>query len=211
MRFADVEVILLMSAATQFAIRPTTETAFARLLAWLDDGADSHGERYLEIRQRLVAYFDRRNRPAPDALADETFDRIGRTLEEEGHIRVTPPARYCFVVARYILLEDVRRAKRYIPLDEARPLSPSGGRPGEEADADRGLALACLDRCLDRLKPEDRTLIVDYYRDAKKTRIDRRRDLAAALGVTMNALGIRTWRLRAGLETCVTDCQQKRR
>jgi DNA-directed RNA polymerase specialized sigma24 family protein len=200
-----------MSAATQFAVRPNTETGFARLLAWLDDGAESNGERYLEIRQRLVAYFDRRNRPAPDALADETFDRVARTLEEDGQIRVTPPARYCFVVAKYILLEDVRRAKRYIPLNEARPLSPSGGRAGQDADADRSVALGCLDRCLDRLKPEDRTLIVEYYRDAKKARIDRRRDLAAALGVTMNALGIRTWRLRAGLETCVTDCQEKRR
>jgi len=201
-----------MTAATQSLVRSeTTDSPFARLLEWLDDGADSNGERYLEIRRRLVAYFDRRNRPAPDVLADETFDRIARTLAEEGHIRVTPPARYCFVVAKFVLLEDVRRARRYIPLDEARPLSPSGGRVAEDADADRSRALGCLDRCLDTLKSEDRTLIVEYYRDAKKTRIDRRRQLASALGVSMNALGIRTWRLRASLETCVTDCQQKRR
>jgi DNA-directed RNA polymerase specialized sigma24 family protein len=198
-----------MTPATHSAVRsPSTDTPFSRLLEWLDDGADSRGERYLEIRQRLVAYFDRRNRPAPDVLADETFDRIARTLEDEGHIRVTPPARYCFVVAKYVLLEDVRRAKRYIPLDEARSVSP--GTRGDE-DADRHRALACLDRCLDRLKPDDRTLIVEYYRDAKKARIDRRRTLASTLGVTMNALGIRTWRLRTSLETCVTDCQQKRR
>lgn len=198
-----------MTAVTQSLVRSTTDSPFARLLEWLDDGTDSNGARYLEIRQRLVAYFDRRNRPAPDALADETLDRIARTLDEEGHIRVTPPARYCFVVAKYVLLEDLRRAKRYVPLDEARPLSPSGGRV--EDTVDRNRALGCLDRCLDTLKPEDKTLIVEYYRDAKKARIDRRRELASALGVTMNALGIRTWRLRASLETCVTDCQQKGR
>jgi len=29
------------------------------LLEWLDDGIDSQGEKYLEMRRRLVAYFDR--------------------------------------------------------------------------------------------------------------------------------------------------------
>jgi len=33
--------------------------AFGRLLAWLDEGTDSAGERYLEMRRRLVGYFDR--------------------------------------------------------------------------------------------------------------------------------------------------------
>jgi hypothetical protein len=142
-----------MCAASQAVTRPDTSPPF-QLLAWLDDGTDSQGERYLEIRQRLVSYFDRRNRPAPDLLVDETFDRIARTPEEDGQIRVTPPARYCFVVARYVLLEDLRRAKCYLPLDE------------------------------------------------------RRRDLAAAFDVTMNALATRAWRLHSSLQTCVTGCQQ---
>jgi len=198
-----------MSVVTQQVGRSsTTETVFSRLLEWLDDGIDSHGERYLEIRQRLVTYFDRRNRPSPDVLADETFDRISRTLEESGGIRVTPPARYCFVVARFVLLEDIRRGRRHIPLDESRAIAPVGA--SSEDDEDRGRSLTCLDRCLDRLKADDRTLIVEYYRDAKKERIDRRRMLASKLGVSMNALGIRTWRLRASLETCVGDCRKRR-
>src|SRR3954465_13675686 len=95
-------------------------TSFTRLLRWLDDGTDSQGERYLEMRRRLVAYFDRRNRPAPDTLADDTFDRVARTLEESGHISVTPPARYCYVVARFVLLEDIRKTRRSVPFNEAR-------------------------------------------------------------------------------------------
>src|SRR5262245_60328313 len=110
-----------MSAVTQRVDRSSSDTsrvAFSRLLQWLDEGADSHGERYLEIRRRLVAYFDRRNRPSPDALADETFDRIARTLETAGRINVTPPARYCYVVARFVLLEDIRAGRRSVPFDE---------------------------------------------------------------------------------------------
>jgi hypothetical protein len=67
------------------------------LLEWLDDGVESHGERYLEMRRRLVSYFDRRDRTAADELADETFNRIARTLEHTGEIATRPPARYCYV------------------------------------------------------------------------------------------------------------------
>ena len=79
-----------------------SSTPFSRLLQWLDDGVESNGERYLEIRRRLVDYFDRRNRPTAELLADETLDRVSRTLEDSGRIMVSPPARYCYVVARFV-------------------------------------------------------------------------------------------------------------
>lgn len=202
-----------MNAVTPEIDRPdsgTTGTAFTRLLRWLDEGSDSQGERYLDMRRRLVAYFDRRNRPAPDILADETFDRVSRTLEESGRIKVTPPARYCYVVARFVLLEDIRKADRSVPFDESRPplrRQPSDAETAEQEGAQ--WSLDCLGHCLGSLKPKDRDLIVEYYRDAKRQRIERRRELAARLGVTMNALGIRTWRLRASLEACVTACRKR--
>jgi DNA-directed RNA polymerase specialized sigma24 family protein len=183
-------------------------TAFTRLLRWLDDGSDSQGERYLEMRRRLVAYFDRRNRPAPDVLADETFDRVSRTLEESGRIKVTPPARYCYVVARFVLLEDIRKSRRDVPFEETRA-AMQHTRPGTATEDATDQSLDCLGRCLNILKPEDRHLIVEYYRDAKRQRIDRRRELARELGISMNALGIRAWRLRANLERCVGACRKR--
>ena len=54
------------------------------------------------MRRRLVSHLDRRNRPFADELADETFNRIGRTLETDGAIATTPPARYCYVIARFV-------------------------------------------------------------------------------------------------------------
>ena len=56
------------------------------------------------------------------------------------------------------------------------------------------------------MKPHERELVVDYYRDARRQRIEGRRDLAARLGITMNALGIRACRIRSALETCVGAC-----
>jgi DNA-directed RNA polymerase specialized sigma24 family protein len=202
-----------MNAVTQEVDRhvpETSGTAFTRLLRWLDEDSDSQGERYLDMRRRLVAYFDRRNRPAPDILADETFDRVSRTLEESGRIHVTPPARYCYVVARFVLLEDIRRGRRSVSFDESRPVTrPELSAIGTAGQESAQQALDCLGRCLGSLRPKDRDLIVEYYRDATRQRIERRRDLAARLGITMNALGIRAWRLRASLQACVGGCHKQ--
>lgn len=188
-----------------------THIAFGRLLEWLDDGVDSGGERYLEIRRRLVSYFDRRNRPFADELADETLNRVGRTLETSGSIAVTPPARYCYVVARFVLLEDIRKSRRHVPVDEARVRRATpGARDEAEAVFAQERRLTCLDRCLAGLKDEQRDIAVEYYRDAKRQRIERRRALADRLGITMNALGIRACRIRSALETCVDACCQSR-
>ena len=54
--------------------------AFARLLEWLDEGKNSDGRNYLEMRQRLVAYFDRKNCLTPDDSADETLNRVARRI-----------------------------------------------------------------------------------------------------------------------------------
>ena len=53
------------------------------------------------------------------------------------------------------------------------------------------------------MKPAQRDLAIEYYRDAKRQRIDRRRGIAERLGITMNALGIRASRIRMTLETCM--------
>jgi DNA-directed RNA polymerase specialized sigma24 family protein len=200
------ELLREESALTQFA--------FSRLLEWLDDGVDSGGARYVEIRQRLVSYFDRRNRPFADDLADETLTRIGRTLEREGTIAVTPPARYCYVVARFVLLEDLRRERRHSAFDDRRGAGPHlAVRPhGEDGDAAaQERRLGCLERCLQELKPDQRQLAVDYYGGAGGDKIRRRRALADRLGITMNALAVRVHRIRAALQTCVDACGGGRR
>lgn len=185
-----------------------TQFAFRRLLEWLDDGVDSHGERYLEMRRRLVAYFERRDRPDPEGLADETLNRVGRTLEEQGTIHARPPAKYCYVVARFVLLEDIRYQRRYVDLHEqaasARVAAASGAwRGASDPETVHEGRMECLDRCLQELKPDQRELVVDYYRDSRRDKIDRRRGLAARLGITKNALGIRVLRIRDALLACI--------
>jgi DNA-directed RNA polymerase specialized sigma24 family protein len=184
-----------------------TRAAFSRLLEWLDDGVGSQGERYLEMRRRLVSYFDRRNRPSADDLAGETLSRIGRTLEKDGAMAITPPARYCYVVAKSVLLEDVRCEPLHVALGEPRIAVASAGHsvaphePGEGLTIE-GQRLERVGRCLQELKREQRQFVVDYYHGTGRQTTERRRDMAKGLGLTLDALGIRASRIRRSLEAC---------
>ena len=142
------------------------------------------------------------------------INRIARTLEQTGAIAGTA-AHYCYVVARFVLLEDYRRDRKHVPLDEPRGVEISRARAHAAVESDERSALReerldRLDRCLEQLRPDQRELAIEDYRDAKRQRIDRRRDLAGRLGISMNALGIRACRIRETLMRCVEGRQKAR-
>ena len=187
-----------------------TQGAFERLLGWLGEDSEPGGECYLEMRQRLVLYFDRKNCLSPDELADETLNRVARRLEEEGAIISDAPAHYCYIVARLVFLESLRERPRQEPLDERlsahSAASVAASPEASEEEKEKEQRWACLERCIGNLEPDDRELIVNYYRGEERAKIENRRAMAAKLGATMNALSIRACRLRDKLEACMREC-----
>ena len=179
-----------------------THTALHQLLNWLDGGSDSGGRAYLEMRRRLVLYFDRKNCFSPDELADETLNRVARRLEEEGAIESDTPAHYCYIVARFVFLESVHRIHPYqLSNDELRATHHSSE---EKQEAER--RSECLSRCILKLPAEDRALIMDYYRGEQRAKIENRKAMAKKLDVTMNSLSIRASRIRNKLQACMRRC-----
>lgn len=193
-----------------------TPNAFRRLLDWLDENTDSGGQRYLEMR-RLVAYFDRKNCLTSEELADETLNRVARRLEEEGGaIESETPAKFCYIVARFVFLESLREKDKTlsssVPLDDVlleRPLAQNGQFAatdfGEEKESKEKM-LECLERCANKLEPENRAIIFRYYFGEERVKIENRRSLAEELKITMNALSIRACRIRDKLEACIRKC-----
>jgi DNA-directed RNA polymerase specialized sigma24 family protein len=185
------------------------QSAFRHLLNWLDESVDSGGEKYLEMHRRLVSYFARKNCLSPDDLADETLTRVLRRLEEDAAIAEMPAARYCYITARFVFLEYLRGAEhKQISLDElpGSRYSASGLATPSEPDDEvktRAKRLDCLERCLLKLNADHRELICEYYHGERQAKIERRRELAARLGLTVNALTIRACRIREKLEACV--------
>ncbi|HVS81665.1 MAG TPA: hypothetical protein VHE60_08005 [Pyrinomonadaceae bacterium] len=186
---------------------PLTAPAFRRLLAWLDESSGSEGQTYLEMRRRLVAYFDRKGCSAPDELADETLNRVARRLEEEGKIESETPAKYCYTVARFVFVEYLRETQKgTVALDEIRRQRHGNDSTAAAVDDDKEKMLDCLERCANKLEPSNRELITRYYVGRERVKIENRRSLAEELGITMNALAIRACRIRDKLEACVRQC-----
>jgi hypothetical protein len=61
---------------------------------------------------------------------------------------------------------------------------------------------------MEKLTLENRKLLLDYYREEKRAKIEYRRQLAEQMGIAVNALRIRAYRIRASLQKCVEDCLQ---
>lgn len=187
-----------------------TPPAFHRLLNWLDQSAGSDGQKYLEMRRRLASYFDRKNCPTPDELADETLNRVARRLEEEGVIESDAPARYCYIVARFVFMEHLRETQKDSLLaTELRQESHADDLAAFGAEDERKMKeqrLNCLEHCLSKLESLSREIINRYYVGKARVKIEHRRALAEELGITMNALSIRACRIRDKLEACVRQC-----
>ena len=177
-----------------------TQTAFHKLLEWIDGGVDSGGEQYLQLHRRLVHYFDRKNCAHPYELADETLTRVARRLEEEHTIISEDPARYCYIVARFVFLESLRAPQLANSNLELLSASSSNQYMTEEPRWN------CLEGCLQKLDPDELGLIVAYYKGELRTKIESRKSLAKSLGISMNALSIRACRIRERLERCVLKC-----
>jgi DNA-directed RNA polymerase specialized sigma24 family protein len=184
------------------------EQTFRRLLAWLDQGVNTNGQSYLAIRERLLGYFDRKNCLNPDELADETLNRVARRLDEEGgNIETEIPAKYCYIVARFVFMEYLRaNEKEMVSLDDigrrANAMSP------EDRDRKEKM-LECLDRCAAKLEVSQRKLVFGYYSGEQRAKIENRRTLAQTLGISVNALSIRACRIRDKLESCVKECASR--
>ena len=183
-----------------------SESAFHSFLEWLDDGEASEGQRYLEMRDRLVSYFDRKNCINPDDLADETLNRVARRLEEEGEINTDTPAKYCYTVARFVFLEHLRgRDTKNVQLDELGTGGLASPNISNEAEVKEQM-LRCLEKCTNSLDGQSRDVILRYYLGDQREKIDNRGALAKSLGITANALAIRACRIRNKLEDCVGKC-----
>ncbi len=186
-----------------------TSSAFQRLLDWLDEGANSEGQNYLEMRRRLVAYFDRKNSLSPDELADETLNRVSRRLAEEGNIESESPAKYCYITARFVFMESLRgKGKNSVSLDDVLQKQPGNDFAAEETDEKevKEQRLNCLEQCAGKLETGNREIIIRYYFGEERVKIENRRALAESLKITVNALSIRACRIRDKLEICVKKC-----
>ena len=178
-----------------------TQETFDELLAWLNPDREQAGRKYEDIRGRLIRIFMHRGCLSAEDLADKTINKVARKVHDLKGYYVGDPALYFCGVARNVYAEYSRVTKELPMLPEVLPVAP----PEEEPDESKSQH-NCLDTCLQSMAPKDRDLLLEYYREERGAKIEQHREMARKLGITVNALRIMIYRLRASFKKCMQRC-----
>ena len=180
-----------------------TRRSLDRLLHRLSDEPEVAAREYEAIRRRLITFFSLRRIHLPEAMADETIDRVARRLDEGEsveHVRA-----YFHGVAQRVALESIKRQRREWSALERQPSLPPlvvAEPPAEPTETQ----VSCLEHCLKCLPRESRALIVRYYQTSALSPREHRKRLAERLGISYTSLKVRAHRIRAQLEKCLQEC-----
>jgi RNA polymerase sigma factor (sigma-70 family) len=182
-----------------------TQDAFDGLLSSLGPDRDIAADQYLRIRRDLARLFQWRGCPTPDEYADEAINRCARKIAEGEEIRDVRT--YSIGVARMLAREMGReRAHKVVCLHEA----PEPHIAPPEAESEPEIREECLRHCLAQLSPENRDLILNYYRDDKGEKIKIRKELMQRFGISASTLRMRALRIRERLQLSAEQYLQER-
>lgn len=180
---------------------------FQNLLVRLHPDRNLAGEKYEELRRKLIKFFEWNSCFPAEDLVDETFDRVARKLDAE-EVRDVPA--FTWGVAKNVRQEAQKRAARLVPISDL----PHGAAPlREKLDLENAIQQRmderqrsrCFNLCLQRLAEQDRELFLKYHSAGNQTATDRQH-LAASFQLTIAALRVRINRIREKLEKCVANC-----
>jgi DNA-directed RNA polymerase specialized sigma24 family protein len=190
--FPFVAVTWNMSAAK--SLRTLRQEELDQLLRWLDPEPERAGLAYEKIRWRLIAVLASRGCASPEELADETLDRVARKVPAIEGSYVGDKAIYFLGVMNNVHHEYLKRA----------PL-PRLPEPDDDVESKENIH-RCLDKCLDKLTPNSRRMIEQYYSEDRRAKIDLRKRIAAELGIGLSTLRLRALRIRDKLQSCIEQC-----
>lgn len=184
---------------------PTPES-LGMFLARLSSDQEDAARKYETLRIKLVRFFEWRGCHQTDHYADKTIDRVMQKLDE-GQV-ISNFVGFVFGVAKIVAKETWKQQDRERPLDDS--IRPPVTEPVKIDPEEAERRQSCFDRCIETLTADGRNLIMSYYEDEGREKIDRRKELARKLGIPLNALRIRAHRIRKTLEECIQNCLAQR-
>lgn len=175
--------------------RVITKDDFDAMLAWLNPHSEQQaGERYEEIRRRIIQILARRGCREAEDIADEAITRVCKKVKVIMPTYSGDPALYFYGVANRVYLETLKKTPVRMP------------PPPPEVSEDVEQRHNCLDYCLQQQTPANRGLILQYYEGDKREKRERRQRLADMLGIDMKILRVRVHRIKLNLRKCVFKC-----
>jgi RNA polymerase sigma factor (sigma-70 family) len=177
--------------------------SFDELLAWINPNREVAAAIYVDLRFALVKIFGWHHCADPEGMTDETFERVTKQVH---HLRGTfegDPKHFFYGVARNLIKEYQRKAKSYVSIEDVHLVADP---PQEVEEETSEMRAECLAACLQNLTSEKRDLILAYYAREKGAKIEHRIAIAQQLGVSIETLRVRMYRIRMALEQCIERC-----
>ncbi len=171
------------------------------LLEWLDPVVEQASYKYEEIRSRLIKIFLSRGCTVAEELTDETINRVAYRVKDIRDTYQGDPALYFYGVAQKLYREYLHQSH----LHEAVPVPDKIDVSSDLTE----ISYNCLERCMQSLSPDNRELILQYYQEKKRAKIDTRKRLAEQFGIQSHALRVRAFRIRNALHHCIEECMKK--
>ena len=180
--------------------------SFDEILAWLNPDRDVAGSIYVQLRDDLSKVFTWNRCPDPEGLTDEVFDRVAKKVHHLRDSYVGDPKLYFYGVARNLIKEIPKKVKMQMSLQGTEPASD----PRSELEQETAIMREdCLRSCLQRLSEAKRELILAYYAKDKQAKIDHRTEMAQRLGISVETLRVKAYRIRSTLEQCIERCLER--
>ena len=120
---------------------------------------------------------------------DETINRLAHKIRDGEDVRNLDA--FALAIARFVWLE-ARREESTVALDELLARDELAVQQ-HEGDDER---LAVMQQCVEQLPAPTRELLREYY---QKAQAEQRREMAASLGISDNALYLKIHRVRQKL------------
>jgi DNA-directed RNA polymerase specialized sigma24 family protein len=180
-----------------------TAALFEGLLRRFDPDRERAGEKYENLRTRLIKFFLWNECFPEEDLADETLDRVARKI---ALVEVHDVGAFLWGVAKNVAREAARRPPMNV-LDDL-PLSrqPHTGHAElpiiDRAENER--RLECLHQCIQKLPASDRELFLEY--EYFRGKGEKTQALASRLELTISALQSKAHRLKNKVEKCTLRC-----
>jgi DNA-directed RNA polymerase specialized sigma24 family protein len=191
------------STSSRTENRELTREAFDLLLARLDSDRDRAGEKYEAVRRKLVKFLGWWGSDFPEDHADETINRVTRKLLAE--VEIVDINKYFVGVARLVYAEHVKERVRNREAFDVL----AQRRAANEHPWHREARFECYERCLQTLPEANRDLVMKYYQEGGSSKANVRQELAQRMGIQLNLLRIRAFRIRNTMKDCVRDCLRR--
>jgi DNA-directed RNA polymerase specialized sigma24 family protein len=185
--------------------RNITHESFDAVLSWLDEDRDAAGAKYEQLRSSLIRILGWHGCFDAEGLADEVLDRVAEKVDQLRPTYVGDPRAYFYAVANNVAREQRKQNKLRVSIDDSKVASAAVVHHNELTDPP-SLPVKCFSKCLAAMSDDKRRLLLDYYREQKRDKINHRKVLATRLGLDITALRVRIHRLRLSLEQCIERC-----